>query len=159
MDLKPKYKIGDKVVVARVVWQAKDVTCPDCLGTKEWTVNLPSGEVFQHDCQTCRAGWYSTGTVAEWGDFPHYEHLTIGSVRTDTAADEKEAISYMCVETGVRTGSVYYESNIFPNMTEAESWCAQELVRVKGVRQEQELAARSRKKKDPLINVKRKGKK
>ncbi len=40
--------------------------------------------------------------------------LTIGSVRIDTAArDYSEPVEYMCVETGIGSGSVYRESHLF----------------------------------------------
>jgi len=130
------------------------VQCPDCLGTKEWRVLLPSGEEFQHDCRTCSRGYYSEGRVAEYGDRGIVVERTIGSIRVDTA-DENRPVSYMCCETGVGSGTVYDEKNLFLTKQEADTWVASELERVKGLRQAEELRQRKVKKSDPLIHGKR----
>lgn len=154
--IKPKFEVGEHVYSVRVGWTEKHVTCPDCLGKKEWTVSLPSGEVFQHDCQTCRRGYFSTGQVSEWGDHAHIDLVTIGSVRLDTA--DENPVSYMCVETGVGSGSIYYEKNMAKTRLEAEEIAAQELARVAGLRQAEELKSRKHRKGDSLIHGKRKKK-
>lgn len=50
---------------------------------------------------------------------PCTEKLTIGSIRIDTN-DIDKPVSYMCVETGVGSGSVYYESDL--HLTEEEAF-------------------------------------
>jgi len=51
------------------------------------------------------------------------QQLTIGSVRYDSAptriGSDQEPFSYMCVETGVGSGSVYYESKLFSSEDDA----------------------------------------
>lgn len=152
--IQPKYKIGDTVYAASVSYDTQSVQCPDCLGTREWDVSLPSGEKFKHDCQTCREGFSSTGKVDVWGDHARVRKLTIGSIRVDTA-DKDRPVAYMCTETGVGSGYVYDERVIFLTKEEANEWCAQELVRVAGFRQKEEDAKRTLKRKDPLIHGKR----
>lgn len=147
--LKPKFEIGQKVLCVNVDWSEKKIKCPDCLGTKQWEVKTPAGETFQHDCNTCRAGWYSEGVVSEYADRARIRELTIGSIRIDTA-DLKSPISYMCIETGVGSGSVYDENTMFPNKTEADSYAERELERVKGLRNQEELDQRKHKKKDTI---------
>lgn len=152
--IQPKYSIGQSVIGVHVSWLETKVQCPDCLGQKEWTVSLPSGEVFQHDCQTCRQGWFSTGIVSDWGDKARFQNLTIGSVRIDTAADKP--VSYMCIETGIGSGTVHYEETLFATKEEAERYAEMELERVRGLRHAEELKQRAHRKRDSLIHGKRK---
>ena len=145
MDIKPKFDIGDQVFCARVIWGETSVECPDCLGTAEWKVTCPSGEEFKVRCNTCVSGYYSSGKVKIYKDQEYIKILTVGSIRIDTN-EKARPVSYMCVETGIGSGSIYYEENLFKTIEDAKAWAAKELERVKGVRQEQELAARKRKK-------------
>jgi hypothetical protein len=47
MILQSKYEIGQRVFAARVSYTSTLVPCPDCLGSKEWTVTTPSGESWK----------------------------------------------------------------------------------------------------------------
>lgn len=143
--IQPKFDIGQTVYVARVSWRESFIPCPDCLGQKTWFVRAPSGEEWAVDCLTCQRGWYSTGQVGSWSDQVVVEKRTIGSVRVDTA-DRERPVSYMCVETGVGTGSVYDERNVFASRDEAEVWGTAELARVAGLRQAEEFEKLKRKK-------------
>jgi hypothetical protein len=153
--IQPKFKIGQEVIGVHVGWLSEKVQCPDCLGTREWSVNLPSGEEFQHDCQTCRCGYYSSGFVTNYGDKASLRNLTIGSVQINTA-EEKEPVRYMCVETGIGTGTLHAERTLFATIEEANAFAADELERVKGLRQAEEDRQRAHKKKDSLIHGRRK---
>lgn len=152
MVLEPKYKIGDKVIFVYVSWACAELPCPDCLGEKEWTVECPSGEVFQTQCNTCSAGYYSKGTVTEYADRIIKQHLTIGSIQTDTANKECP-ISYMCAETGVGNGSVYEEQKLFSTMADADIYGQQELERTNGMRQKKELEKRLRQKEETIYKL------
>lgn len=147
--IQPKFQIGQKVICVRVNWLEEKVPCPDCLGKTKWRIITPAGEEWEHDCNTCRNGWYSTGVVSDYRDRVKKEILTIGSIRIDTA-DKDRPISYMCVETGVGSGSVYDEQNMFATDEEATAWGEAELERVKGLRQAEELKKRAHKKKDSI---------
>lgn len=120
----PKYAIGDRVLAALFNHHVQlSERCPDCLGTREWSVTTPAGETFQLACGTCRCGYESIGTITRWGPCSDAEQLTIGSVRIDTNSD-KEKVSYMCVETGVGSGSVYTEDRLHSTRESALAWCA-----------------------------------
>lgn len=153
----PKFNIDDVVWYARVIWTETRVPCPDCLGQKEWTVTTPAGESFQHMCMTCSQGYYSNGLVSEYGDKPDVRPMTIGSVRLDTAEAE-DPVKYMCRETGVGSGSIYPERQLFALEDAATTWAAEELIRVKGRRQSEVLESRKRHKDRPLIYGQRKKK-
>lgn len=152
--IQPKYSIGQQVYAVHVSWLEERVQCPDCMGTKEWKVVLPSGEEFQHPCNTCRFGWQVTGFVSNYADRARISHLTIGSIQVDTASDEP--VRYMCVETGIGTGTIHYEKTLHPNKESADVYAAAELERVKGLRQAEELKQRKHKKDEALIYGKRK---
>jgi hypothetical protein len=146
----PKFKIGDLVHAPRVGWGTKEVPCADCLGKKTWSVTTPAGETFEADCNTCSHGFYgSRGFTEEWGDHLKIELLTVGSVRIDTA-DEERPISYMCRETGVGSGSIYDEAHLFATREEAEVWGAGEVERVRAYRQAEHAAQNARNKKKSI---------
>ena len=111
--IQPKFNIGDIVYTASFLWSETEEQCPDCLGKLEWQVKTPSGDEFNIPCGTCMRGYFSCGKVRNWADNSFVNIRTIGSVRIDTA--NEKPISYMCGETGVGTGTVYYEENIFDN--------------------------------------------
>lgn len=146
-ELKPKFKVGDNVINVHVCWSSKQIQCPDCLGTMKWKVTCPSKEEFEVDCNTCKSGWQCTGTVTEWGDDYTLQYRTIGSVRTDTG-DEREPIKYMCSETGVGSGQIYPEKNLFFDRPEAEEYAKKEVKLFVERKQAEELASLERKKKD-----------
>lgn len=117
LHIQPKYSIGQVVYKAYATYEEILEQCPDCLGTKEWSVTTPAGETFEIPCNTCTEGWYSTGTIRVRKDAPKAESLTIGSIRINTQ-DEKP-ISYMCHETGVGSGGIHYEDTLFLSREEA----------------------------------------
>ena len=150
----PKYKIGDKIFSASRLRQCKKVQCPDCLGRKIWSVTAPSGETWETACGTCERGYMgSLGEVDRWEVDDHIEQLTIGSVQIDTANTPEETVRYMCRETGIGSGSVYYEPRLHPTFDAAKAWCLTETNRIEANRyaeEENERLAKiaSRRKKD-----------
>lgn len=110
MKLQPKFEIGDLVYSASAYDTEEWIQCPDCLGTKEWSVICPGGDKFTQDCGTCQHGYEVLGKIRKNEIKSHVRALTIGSVRLDTA--DKQPISYMCEETGIGSGSIYYEENL-----------------------------------------------
>lgn len=153
MILQSKYEIGQRVFAARVSYTSTLVPCPDCLGSKEWTVTTPSGESWKHPCNTCNVAWYSRGTVEQYADRPVIEEMTVGSVQIDTASDKPTR--YMCLETGIGSGALYEEDRLHSTLEEAQIWCSEELKRVAGLREAEMARIRERKKKGTIY---RKGK-
>lgn len=151
--LQPKYEIGQLIFFARSTWGERKIKCPDCLGTKEWKVVCPSGEEFQHSCSTCSHAFYATGTVSEYDDLPKVEALTVGSIQINTA--DEDPVKYMCRETGVGSGSVYPETQLFATVEEANTFAKAEVIRVKGVRQAEALKELQRNKKRGLYKPKK----
>lgn len=120
MQLTTKYSVGD--VVYRKVKEYRDyreVPCELCTATGRVAISEAAGRYAE--CPDC----YGRGVKGV--DFPvpeRAEALTIGQVRvvtegkTDRAAKE---VSYMCKETGVGTGTVHKEENLFLSAEEALS--------------------------------------
>jgi hypothetical protein len=114
----PRFSVGDEVFVATVTTTEKHVECPDCLGSRKWTVSTPAGETFEVDCQTCRHGYEVRGFLVVSELTPVVYRTTIGSVRLDT--HDERPVSYMVEATGVGTGQIWYEDDIF--VLEALAW-------------------------------------
>lgn len=119
----PKYSIGDTVYLPTTETTVEPVPCPDCLGTKKWKVVTPAGTEMEAECQRC-TGY---GRIA---DLPKPERrvekagtrrLTIGQITASTRPDYNgsDRVRYMCNETGIGSGSVYNESNLYPTEEEA----------------------------------------
>lgn len=123
----PKYRIGQSVFHASETSVRERMACPDCLGTKLWKVTTPSGGELETECMRCNGQLKRNNIpsldVTTWK--PVVTRLTIGSVRIDTNESpehgwHREPVSYMCRETGVGSGTIYYESQIFQTEDEAQ---------------------------------------
>ena len=115
----PKYRIGDTVWYPYSEVYSDFIDCSDCCGTAEWEAKLPNGEVLQIECSTCAGYLESSGTQRVMSCKHYASELTIGSVRIDTADRDGRLVSYMCKETGIGSGSIYYEDRIFSNKESA----------------------------------------
>ena len=122
MRITPKFDINDKVFGIHTEVVIKQHPCPDCLGKKEWTVTSPAGSEYKFDCPRCCASYLSNrdASLKYPVHTPKVRHLTIGSVRTDSN-DKERPVSYMCVETGVGSGTVHYEGTLFSNREDADA--------------------------------------
>lgn len=120
MNVSTKYAIGDVVYRAGMVTERRRHPCPDCLDSGKWKAVSPAGSEYEFVCPRCSARYRSDDSLSlDYSVFaPTVERLTIGSVRVDTAEPERSP-SYMCVETGVGSGSIYYEGDLFPTEEEA----------------------------------------
>lgn len=117
--IETKFGIGD------VVWNANTTTetfshpCPDCLGSRKWETRSPAGGVFETPCIRCSANYQSNHRLnlkySQWT--PYVRRLTVGLVRANAGGDRGH--EYMCLETGIGSGSLYYEDRLFA--TEAQA--------------------------------------
>lgn len=119
MEIKCRFNKGDTVYSAETSYISKIVTCPDCLGEKTWIIIFPSGQIEKIECQTCRRGFEpATGAINinEW--LPEVKKLTIANIKYYDSDEDK--FNYMCEETGIKTGRVYYDKDLFTDFQEAE---------------------------------------
>jgi hypothetical protein len=115
----PKYAIGDTVWHPQASSGHVFVMCPDCLSKRTWHAVMPSGEELDFACPTCAHAYESRGVISEWKVTGCVQELTIGSVRINTADDDP--IEYMCVETGIGSGSIWAERKLHATREAAEA--------------------------------------
>ena len=114
----PKFSVGDTVFVSGYDSRREESqTCPDCLGSGRWLLTTPAGEEIDVRCLTCECGYSSSGRIAKYSVVPRVQEGTVGSVRIDTA--DERPVAYMLIETGVGSGTVYFEENVFASRDEA----------------------------------------
>lgn len=118
-----KYSVGDTVFRAGTTSERKQHPCPDCLGTRKWKATSPAGSDYEFGCPRCSASYNAKDDLRlNYSAYaPYVEKLTIGSIQVNTAPmSHSEGNSYMCVETGVGSGSVYREADLFETKEAAE---------------------------------------
>lgn len=120
--LTTKFSVGDKVFRSGTWTVQKQHPCPDCKGVKKWEATSPAGGKYEMNCPRCSERFLSDDALnLKYSEFaPSVEELTIGSVRVDTNDDENP-VSYMCRETGVGSGTVHYERDLFHTKDEAKA--------------------------------------
>jgi hypothetical protein len=118
-EIKARFGKGDTVFAADTSYAENWIGCPDCLGTLKWTVVFADGEAVEVECQTCKRGWNPpSGKVNITAWKPTVNKLTVGSVRYNDT--DKQPFSYMCVETGVGSGRVYHDEDLFTDVDAAQ---------------------------------------
>jgi hypothetical protein len=117
----PKFAKGDKVFYADTFMTTHRIDCPDCDGSGKWPITSPAGHPFTIPCARCA---YNYGSRLEelrlsWPVFTSLVRpLTIGSIRINT--DDDDVVTYMCVETGIGSGSVYRERDLYDDKVIAQ---------------------------------------
>lgn len=120
--LETKYGVGDVVWHASTIMTRKQHSCPDCLGTKKWKAQSPAGGEFEFTCPRCSSSYQHDRELSlSYSEYaPIAGKLTIGSIQVNTAPGSYDhGNRYMCVETGVGSGSVYNEDRLFATEGEA----------------------------------------
>ncbi len=131
ITLDAKYNVGDTVYNALAHMTQKKHPCPDCKGSRVWKAISPAGQEYSFACPRCESRYIGDKNVslAYTAHEPMAQKLTIGSIRIDTA-DENDTVQYMCVETGVGSGTIYRESNLFPDYETALQVATMEATRM-----------------------------
>jgi|688.fasta_scaffold614313_1 hypothetical protein len=126
MKLETKFSIGDYVYIIHKHGQNKHVPCKTCGGKGGITF-----EGNRFECVNC----YGNGGKDEW--IPEKWQVThkktkVGNVRvemydekyyTENPEKREKQISYMVSSTGIGSGSIWYEKEIFKTLKEAEAEC------------------------------------
>lgn len=118
MKAKPLYEIGDRVYAAQSNYAKERTKCPYCDGTGYWTLKTALEEI-QVACGVCGGPWDEVRgylTNSKWKG--EVINLTIGQIRVEEG-NEKCKIQYMCEETGIGSGSLWYENKLFRDYNEA----------------------------------------
>lgn len=117
--IETKFSIGDVVYRAGITTVTKKHPCPDCGGTKTWKAVSPAGGEYEFACPRCTSNFMHNDDLSlSYSCYePSISRLTIGSIRVDTSSDRRN--EYMCVETGIGSGSIYAEGDLFHTEEEA----------------------------------------
>jgi endogenous inhibitor of DNA gyrase (YacG/DUF329 family) len=118
------YDIGDTVFNASTMTETFAHPCPDCLGSRKWKATSPAGGEFEVECPRCGSGYQSNRALnlRYVKHTPYVRKLTIGSFKAAARTGSghyDDGNSYMCVETGVGSGSVYNERDLYRTGAEA----------------------------------------
>jgi len=116
-----KFSVGDVVYWGYTTSEKAQHACPDCNGTRQWKATSPAGEEYEFPCPRCTA-YLSDDTLSlNYQTFkPAVKKMTIGSVQYNSQPYSGDSnAQYMCVETGVGSGSVYSEDKLFFHEPEA----------------------------------------
>lgn len=111
--IETKYSIGDTVWYANITTEVKHHPCPDCLGSRKWIATSPAGGAFEVGCPRCAASYQANHALSlsysVWTSTAR--RLTIGQVRP--CSGDHGTHQYMCLETGIGSGSLYNEDRLF----------------------------------------------
>lgn len=111
----PQFTIGDVVYKVAYSKKPQKLDCPDCLGQQRWAVVSPAGQAYDFACPRCAQRNTDPKESLTYYIYEPEEpmRLTIGSVRIDTARKEEDRVEYMAEETGVGSGSVYKQGDLY----------------------------------------------
>lgn len=118
MNIETRYNLGDTVWHLRT-WNArKAITCPLCSGAGKVQIGETDRTTYCPDCNT-----RGRITTTEQQTSAEISRLTIGQVRAEVSGAHT-VVEYMAHETGVGSGSIYYEPDFYPTREDAEQACA-----------------------------------
>ena len=127
--LTTKFDIGQTVWHASTTTQQFRHKCPDCNDTRAWEAKSPAGGVFGIPCPRCSVQHMTNDELRlEYTKFvPSVRQLTIGQIRASTIIGDgyDAGNSYMCCETGIGSGTVFNERDLFA--TKEEAYAAAEI--------------------------------
>jgi hypothetical protein len=116
MEIKTKFEIGQEVFAIYNTEKRVAEICPTCNGTRKVTIN---DKLFACP-NNCSYGYVYVYTPKHWLIETNSQ---VGNVRADIFGD-REKIEYMLISTGVGSGRLWNESDLFPTREEAEAECA-----------------------------------
>lgn len=109
----PKFAMGEKVYAPVVRDAAEEIQCPDCLGSGRWTYKSPAGTTGEVSCPRC--GGQKCLKLRSYRAAVECRH--VGEIRVSTTPEtyggKCEYVRYMCNETGIGSGSLYDEKDLF----------------------------------------------
>ena len=125
-SIETKYGVGDVVFHATITTEKRSHPCPDCRASRKWKAISPAGGEFEVSCPRCSQNYMNNRDLrlhSSWW-VPSVRRLTIGSVQANSQPYDGTygtGNRYMCVETGVGSGWVYDEGDLFRTEEEARA--------------------------------------
>lgn len=112
-----RFAIGDVVYVATVERSTEKLPCPDCLGSKKWTVQSPAGGEYTTDCPRCQRT-YSYRNELPSLDVEHWVGKAAARVITGMEIHAGRPVEY-CSSIGGGSSWIVREDSAW--LTEAEA--------------------------------------
>ena len=121
--IETKFGIGDVVYTSGTTTERRQHDCPDCLGSRKWLARSPAGAEIEFDCPRCGGGYQSNSKLSlsySW-HVPAVARRTIGQIKAlaGVRSDWDRGHEYMCHETGIGSGSLYREEDLYATEEEA----------------------------------------
>jgi hypothetical protein len=126
MNIKTKFSLGDRVFIIQKQGKKEWIPCAACKGK--------GGVVVEYTQFTCTSCWGKNGrygwSFEEWAVV--YRNTEVGKVSIEKYSEEyyqqnpayrDKEIKYMVTATGIGSGSIWYEQDIFKTLKEAEEEC------------------------------------
>lgn len=118
-SLNAPFQKGEKVFVASYTSSERRMPCPDCNGSMKVKLVCHDGREEEVECTACKYGYEHRGTIEIFDFSPLVEELTVGSIRYDDGRSEESPWSFMCIETGVGSGTVHKPERMSKDREEA----------------------------------------
>ena len=128
MEIKEKFKVGDKVYMGYATSEDKQIKCPDCNGTRKVKVLFSGRRFVDSNCPTCSSGWSgSAGVIKLSKQVVKVLRHEVTAVRTEVNIDKEgtEKIEWWVALAG--EGSMYNVKNIFKTRKAAERYAQAQL--------------------------------
>jgi RecJ-like exonuclease len=126
MNIKTKFSLGDRVFIIQKYNKEEWVPCESCKGKGGVIVE---DNYFQ--CTDCRGSGGKTHWLPDkWK--VSYKNTKIGKIAVEKYSEEyyeqnpqyrKLEVRYMVTATGIGSGTVWYELDVFKTLQEAEAEC------------------------------------
>jgi hypothetical protein len=123
MKIETKFNLGQLVYPIAQRPGEKFVKCETCLGIGEIIINATGKERICPDCYGRRGS--TEYQALEWNVCNEYASH-IGKVNIELYDDEykdKNRYAYMISATGIGSGTIWYEENLFASREEAQAEC------------------------------------
>ena len=122
--IETKYSVGDIVYAFGSSYANKSMQCPDCLGTRKWTVTFADGHSEECACYTCARGYEGSHGVIYYNEWePSVERVVIKDVRFGSEGAEYLSDYYARTDSGepFHGTRCHRDSNLFDNEEDAQA--------------------------------------
>ena len=120
--IETKYSVGDTIYVFGVNYAKKTMQCPDCLGTKKWSITFADGHSEDCPCYTCARGYEGPHGVVYYSQWvPSVDKYIVKDVQYGSqGAEYLVDYSYTADDGRYYTSTrIFRDSEIFDNELEA----------------------------------------
>jgi len=117
MKIETKYNLGQKVLQIQSYPKSEEIICKPCNGVGRITTLDDS----MQRCVKCKGCGYNVEYKPTAYDI--IQTITIGKIITNSWPDKTQENRYMCLETGIDTGIMWRERDLWPDKEMAQAEC------------------------------------